>query len=295
MRTSIVLAGAALGALAAAGAAGAAAKAANDVSISMKVAEIATAGPVAAIQVKNRGTASQAGVTVRIFANEDHTGAELWSGTVDLLPGKSATIQKQVWVDGPVEALCATATPAGAPDEKPGDNIARVGLVSKGKIGVSFAGREAYAAHCASCHGAHAGGGAGPSLVGAKAKALVAKAAAGGVHDFPWLGKGDGKALQTFLKNPSTVPDPAFPTPPAGGWPTYAGPVKALLDDRCITCHGPSLAERGVRLHTWEAASNWARKSLFAVKTGSMPQDGKRLTALETQLLEDWIYGGRRP
>jgi mono/diheme cytochrome c family protein len=294
MRTHLGLAAAALAALAVAGGARAATKAANDVSLKMKIGEIATAGPVAKIKVSNRGTAPQTGVLVRVFANEDHTGAELWSGTVDLLPGKSVTLAQQVWVDGPIEALCATATLAGAPDERPGDNTSRGGLVSKGRTGVAFAGRETYLAHCASCHGTDGTGGAAASVVGAKSKAILAAVAAGGDHDLPWLGKADGKVLQTFLKEPAAVPVPAFPVAPAGGWPTYAGSVKALLDDRCTKCHGAGLAESGLRLHTYAGASNSARRAYGAARTGSMPP-GKRLAADELHLLDDWITGGKRP
>jgi len=294
MRTRTTIAGAALGALAVSGFA-ALPRAANDVSVTLKAGEIATAGPVATIRLVNRGTSPQAGVTVRVFANEDHTGTELWSGTVDLLPGKAVRLRQQVWVDGPVECLCATAELAGVPDERPGDNVARRGLVERGKVGMAFAGRQAFGAHCASCHGALAEGGAGPALVGARAPALIAKAAEGGDHDFPWLGRGDGRVLQAFLRSPSTVPQPDYPVAPLGGWPTYSGSVKSLFDENCIRCHGAGRAENGIRLHTWEGAWKWARPALFQIRIGAMPQGGRRLANDEIQLLEDWILGGRRP
>ena len=296
MRKRMIVAAAIAVSIAAAEVVLAATKPGNDVSISMKAVDIATAGPVAKIKVSNRGTNAQLGVVVRLYANEDHGGAELWSGTVDVPPRKSVRLVQQVWVDGPVEALCATATLAGAvADERPGDNTARVGLISKGKTGISFAGREAWSAHCASCHGTLADGGAGPMLVGFRSKDLRLKAATGGDHDFPWLGAADGRSFQTFLRSPATVPDPDYPVPPPGGWPTYAGNVKAILDDRCVNCHGGALAESGIRLHTYEAASNSARRALFAIRSGQMPPGGRNVPAAEVQVLADWIEGGRRP
>ena len=296
MRKRLLIAAGIVGSVVAAEVVYAVTKPGNDVAVSMKLAEISTAGPVAKIRVTNRGTVPQTGVVVRLFANEDHTGAELWTGTVDIPPGKSVRLQQQVWVDGPVEALCATAALAGATvDERPGDNIARAGLLKKGKVGTSFAGREAWSAHCAACHGSLAEGGAGPGLVGSRSKDLRAKALTGGDHDFSWLGAADGRTFQTFLRSPSTIPEPEYPVPPAGGWPTYAGSVKAILDDRCVNCHGGNLAESGIRLHTWETASRVARRALYAIRSGRMPPGGLRVPADEVQVLADWIEGGRRP
>jgi mono/diheme cytochrome c family protein len=292
----MIVAVAIAGSIAAAEIVHAATKPGNDVSISMKLGEIATAGPVAKIKVSNRGTLPQTGVAVRVYANEDHGGTELWNGTVDVPPGKSVRLVQQVWVDGPVEALCATATLAGAGvDERPGDNTARAGLVERGRVGIAFAGREAWSAHCASCHGTLADGGAGPALVGTRSKELRLKAATGGDHDFPWFGAADGRTFQTFLRSPATLPDPDYPVPPPGGWPGYAANVKPILDGRCVNCHGGGLAEHGVRLHTYEAASQWARRALFSIRSGQMPPGGRNVPADEVQVLADWIEGGRRP
>ncbi|HEU4395665.1 MAG TPA: hypothetical protein VFS92_08875, partial [Planctomycetota bacterium] len=65
----------------------------NDVAVRMTVGEIATAGPIASLRVTNRGAHAQNGVVVRLFANEDHTGPELWSGTVDVLPGRTVRLR----------------------------------------------------------------------------------------------------------------------------------------------------------------------------------------------------------
>lgn len=278
-----------------AGFASAAVKPANDVCIKMKLADTTTVGPLATLTVKNIGTSPQNGVLVKVFA-ENETGLELWSGTVDVLPGKSVKLAQRVWLDVDTTALVATATLAGAPDEDPTDNAARGCLGLKGKAALVVVGRSIHLARCASCHGTDAAGGSAPSVVGATSKAVLAKVAAGGDHDFPWLSRTDAKVLGFFYRNPAGVLlPPALPEPPAGGWPTYAGSVKALLDDRCINCHGQGLVSGGVRLNTYEGASGNAKRSLYDVKTGKMPQGTKRFTADEVGLLEDWINGGRRP
>lgn len=273
----------------------AAAKPANDVSIKMKLSDTTTVGPLATLSVKNLGTNSQNGVTVTIHA-ESEKGLELWSGTVDVLPGKTVKLAQRVWLDVDTTTLIAVATLNGVSDEDPTDNCARGYLGLKGKAGLVVVGRAVHLAHCASCHGADAGGGSGPTLVGATSKAVLARIALGGSHDFPWLSKTDAKNLGFFYKNPAgVILPPSLPAPPLGGWPTYSGSVKPLLDDRCINCHGPALVNAGVRLDTYSGASGNAKKSLLDVKIGKMPQGGKRFDATEIALIENWITGGRRP
>jgi len=270
-------------------------KPADDVCIKMKLTDTTTVGPLAALTVKNLGTNAQNGVVVKVFA-ENETGLELWSGTVDVLPGKSVRLAQRVWLDADTTTLVATATLAGAPDQDPSDNQARAGLGLKGKAALVVVGRSIHLARCASCHGDDAAGGSGPSLVGATSKAILLKAATGGAHEFPWMSKADAKVLGFFLKNPGgAVLPPSLPTPPVGGWPTYSGAVKPLLDARCIACHGPSLVSAGVRLDTVNGATANAKRALFDVKIGKMPQGGKRFDAAEIGLLQDWITGGRRP
>jgi mono/diheme cytochrome c family protein len=267
----------------------------DDVSIRMKLSDTATVGPRATLTVKNVGTNTQNGVTVRVFA-ESELGLELWSGTVDVLPGKSAVVTQRVWLDEDTTTLVATATLAGVPDQDPSDNAARGGLGLKGRSAKVIVGRAVHLAHCASCHGTEAAGGSGPAIVGATWKTVLARAAAGGDHDFPWMSKTDAKNLGLFLKDPAgVVMPPPLPTPPVGGWPTYAGSVKALLDDRCVNCHGPSQVSAGIRLDNYNGASNNARRALASVKLGKMPKGTKRFTAAEIGLIADWISGGSRP
>jgi mono/diheme cytochrome c family protein len=273
----------------------AAVKIPDDVAVKLKVSEGSGNAPLAKITVKNQWTSPQNGVTVTVTA-EDEAGPVLWSGTVDLAPGKSAVLSQRIWLDEAATVLVARSQPSGGPDMHPADDVARAGLGRPGKPALLLVGRSIHLAHCASCHGQGAAGGSAPSLLGMSSKAIAAKAAAGGTHAFPWLSPADAKDLSLFFKDPSAVVmPPALPAPPPGGWPAYEAGVKALLDSRCISCHGPSLASGGIRLDTLAGARKTASRALVAVKLGRMPQGGKPLAAAEIGLFKDWIDGGMRP
>jgi mono/diheme cytochrome c family protein len=234
-------------------------------------------------------------VVVKVFA-ENETGLELWSGTVDLPPGKSVRLAQRVWLDADTTTLVATATLEGVADEDPTDNQSRGGLGLRGRAALVLVGRSLHLARCAACHGDDAAGGSGPSIVGATGKEILLKAAAGGDHDVPWLSRRDARDLGLFLRDPGgAILPPPLPTPPPGGWPTYTGSVKTLLDARCISCHGAFQANGGVRLDSYKSASANARRALYDARIGKMPQGGKRFTPTEVALLQDWIDGGRRP
>jgi len=280
------------GLLAAAALAGGA-RPADDVSVRISLADAATAGPLARLTVRNRGTNPQAGIAVAVFA-ESETGVPLWSGTVDLPPGGSALLRQRVFLDQDATVLVATATLQGAADARPENDADRAPLGRRTRH--ALVGRSIHLARCASCHGDDAAGGSAPPTVGARSKAILLEAAAGGDHDFPWLSGGDARNLGAFLRDPAAVVlPPPLPTPPPGGWPTYAGAVKPLLDDRCVSCHRAARASGGVRLDDLAHASANARRSLFQVKSGRMPQGGKRFDPSEIAILQGWIDGGRRP
>jgi mono/diheme cytochrome c family protein len=273
----------------------AAVKPANDVGVKMKVKDATTAGPLAEITLKNQGTVDQNGVTVTVYAENENGGLVLWTGAVDLPAKKSTKVAQRIWLDQDTTVLVARAELAATPDEHPVDDAARGALGLKGKPALALVGRSIHLAACASCHGQDAGGGAAPAIVGATSKAVLGKVAAGGDHDFPWLSKADAKNLSIFLKNPAgtVLPPPLPPTPP-GGWPGFAAKVLPIYQDRCTNCHGGGRAEAGIRLHTYAGASKTARRSLFAVKAGTMPQGGKKLDPPEIQTIQDWITGGLR-
>ncbi len=292
----IALAAAAAALLLAGAPAPAAAKLPNDVSIKMKVSAGNTVSPLAKLTVKNLGTNAQNGVQVAVFA-ENEAGLRLWSGTVDLPPGKSAVLLAHCFLDQDTTALVAVASPAGVQDGDPTDNIARAGLGLTGKAALAIVGRSIHLAHCASCHGQGAAGlGGAPSIVGAAPAIILAKAAAGGNHAFSWLSKTDAKNTALFLKNPAGVvmPPPLPPAPP-GGWPTYQGSVKALLDAKCASCHGPALASSGVLLDTYAGAAANSARALIAMQLGLMPKGSGKLPDADIQAMRDWITGGMRP
>jgi mono/diheme cytochrome c family protein len=274
----------------------AATKLPNDVSIKMKVTAGNTVSPLAKLTVKNLGTSTQNGVQVKVFA-ENEAGLQLWSGAVDLPPGKSAVLLAHCFLDQDTTTLVAVASPAGAQDGDPTDNIARAGLGLAGKAALAIVGRSIHLAHCASCHGqGGAGLGGAPSIVGAASTTILAKAAAGGNHAVPWLSKTDAKNLSTFLKDPAgVVMPPSLPPAPQGGWPTYQGSVKTLLDAKCVGCHGPLLATAGVFLDTYSGAVGNATRALLAMQLGLMPKSGGKLPAADIQVVQDWITGGMRP
>jgi mono/diheme cytochrome c family protein len=283
--------------IAAAGADASAAKNAVDLQVKMKLSSVGTVAPVAKIKIKNKGTADQSGVVLRILG-EDADGPELWSGIVNLPPGKSANVTARVFLEEDGTCLVAVADPATGVDATPFDNISRGSLGASGSPGLALVARAAFLAHCASCHGSTAGGiGDAPSLVGTSSKDLLARVAEGGTHDFPWLGKTDARSFSLFLKAPTAVVlPPALPEPPAGGWPTWeTGGVKDLLVDRCGNCHGGKKGDAGIWLDSYNAASKASSRALGAVKNGSMPQGGKRFNAEEVALLQNWIKGGLRP
>jgi mono/diheme cytochrome c family protein len=269
-------------------------KPAVDLAVKLKVSGGTTWGPVARISVKNQGTASQSGALLRVYAEHEGT-TPLWSGTVDLAPGRSVVVSEPIWLESEASVLVADVVPAGSPDEHPADDAARAGLGKPGRPALVLVGRSVHLADCASCHGADAAGGTAPTLVGATSKEILARAAAGGDHAFPRLSKADAKNLSLFYKDPAAAVLPTLPEPPVGGWPTYEGSVKALLDDRCVNCHGPAIANRHIRLDTYAGAYRSASRSLVSVKLGRMPRSSKNFTAEETALLSNWILGGKRP
>ncbi len=281
------------------GAAGSAraAKSEHDLQVKMKLSATDTVAPIAKIKVKNKGTATQAGVLVRVLA-ENGEGAELFSETITLAGGQSASLTGRIYLDVDTTCLVAVVEPTAGADQVPTDNLSRGPVGLKGAAGSALVGRATFLASCASCHGTAAGGvGDAPSVVGATSKTLLTTMAAGGNHSFPWFSKTDAKTVGAFLKNPAgVVMPPSLPTPPEGGWPTYAdGGVKALLDARCVECHGGGRVEAAVWLSTYDSASKMANRSLAAVKKGSMPQGGKHFDSGEIGLLQNWITGGLRP
>jgi mono/diheme cytochrome c family protein len=272
----------------------AAAREAVDLALAAKFSDTLTMGPGVRLTVRNRGTEAQPGTLLEIYADEV-AGAPLWSQAVDLDAGGKVVVEARVYPDASAGTLLAVATPSSGPDGNPGDNAARGALWIKGRKGIPVAGRAVFLRQCASCHGDDASGTAGgPGLVGASPKAILA-ASAVAPHEAPWPNAADAKALSKFLKAPGAVVAPLPPAEPAGGWPGYAADVNPLLMGHCKACHAGGNASAGIRVDTYDRVERSARAILGSVKSGSMPQAGRRLTAEEVALLADWITGGKRP
>ncbi len=277
--------------------AGAAPQAARDCALKMKVSNGESLGPVLKISVKNRGTADVSGAVVSVRAN-DESGAVLWSQTTDLPVHAGGKFEAHVFPPEDCLVLVATVTLAGGPDERPGDNSARAAVLVKPAAGHAFVGRALYQWNCASCHGVDATGGSGPSLVGAKSKTILLRAADGGDDDHfaPWMSRTDAADLARYLRAPGAVPEPPTPPPaPAGGWPGFEADVRPVFDDYCGACHFGRGYRGGVLLDNYRGASRSAARSIYAIKSGSMPQGGRRVKSEDLQTLQDWIAGGRRP
>lgn len=65
---------------------------------------------------------------------------------------------------------------------------------------------------------------------------------------------------------------------------TYLCDIKPLIDQDCVSCHGASLAQGGVRLHTLADARTHAAKAVSEVLEGAMPKGSAGLPAAERAL-----------
>lgn len=77
--------------------------------------------------------------------------------------------------------------------------------------------------------------------------------------------------------------------------------VEPILENRCVRCHGPDNAMRGIRhdtrLRAWMAVVPHRpdESPLFSVaKSGLMPPGGPRLAPAEIEMLRRWIAEGAR-
>ena len=102
------------------------------------------------------------------------------------------------------------------------------------------------------------------------------------------------------------------PASPAGGAPTYAADVAPILNQKCVSCHGKFLPQKGLRLHNREAIFKGGDNGMVVVPgspQGSplytalklptvdprhMPPvaGGQTLSAAEIATIRDWIAGG---
>ena len=79
---------------------------------------------------------------------------------------------------------------------------------------------------------------------------------------------------------------------------TYSGTVKAIIDSRCIVCHGDPLANGApmpllTLANVQEAVQN--RALISRVENGSMPPTGADLTAAQVLAIKGWQAGSFKP
>jgi hypothetical protein len=75
---------------------------------------------------------------------------------------------------------------------------------------------------------------------------------------------------------------------------TYSNRIKAILDARCIECHGPDLAQSNVRLDSYSRvdgndAYNNAEAALASILNNTMPDGGPPMPLVEKESIDDWI------
>jgi mono/diheme cytochrome c family protein len=83
--------------------------------------------------------------------------------------------------------------------------------------------------------------------------------------------------------------------PPVDTSVTYAGTIKAIIDDNCISCHkSPPVNSAPMSLLTKEnvqdAVTN--RGLISNVESGAMPPTGTDLTAAQVKSIKGWQAGG---
>ena len=99
---------------------------------------------------------------------------------------------------------------------------------------------------------------------------------------------------------------------PSNGAPTYAADVAPILNQKCVSCHGRFLPQKGLRLHTREAIFKGGDNGMVVVAGSPQgsplytalklpPMDprhmppvagGQTLSAVEIATIREWIAGG---
>ncbi len=106
------------------------------------------------------------------------------------------------------------------------------------------------------------------------------------------------------------TPTPAAPAAKVVWSGSYDTNIQPIFDQHCVSCHGPSRAENGLRLDSYEAVMKGtqygpivipgspATSALMSVVIGTaapsirMPHGGARLSEQEVQNITLWIEAG---
>ena len=123
------------------------------------------------------------------------------------------------------------------------------------------------------------------------------------------LGLAVGMASQLFCAREQPRAQPDVPVRSAAA-ASYTHDIQPIFNEYCITCHGPRVAENGLRLDSYSATMKGTRfgavvtpgKPSFstlvfvldgkASKEIAMPHDGGRLSPNRVENIKQWVDAG---
>jgi len=73
---------------------------------------------------------------------------------------------------------------------------------------------------------------------------------------------------------------------------SFAGQIQPMLNAHCVSCHGPSLAQRGVRMDSYAAVMKQLSGAVSLVTSGSMPPGG--MASSLQNLFKAWADQGAK-
>lgn len=105
--------------------------------------------------------------------------------------------------------------------------------------------------------------------------------------------------INAGAKAPTATPTPV-PTPtPVALAATYKSIGANILVPKCVACHGPNLAEMGIRFDSYAETLKSVdpgmpnSSALYqSTRAGRMPKGGTPLGMLELRAISDWIKAG---
>ena len=80
-------------------------------------------------------------------------------------------------------------------------------------------------------------------------------------------------------------------TSPAGTGVSFKTQIQPMLNTNCVSCHGPTQQNFGVRVDTYEYVSNSIDSVAEMLVGGGMPPSGP-LSDTNRQLFQDWVDQG---
>ncbi len=263
---------------------------ANDLRVRLKVKGKRKDLMRVKVRVRNRGTDYGGPATVSLVTDEGET---LWSTSLALQPGESHKSNLEIARPATATQLTCRAEYEGVVvDDRPEDNESHLGIGAPPTRSPAAAGAAIWLPKCSGCHGTDGRGGRVDENVSRESWREILEAVQEGEDGMPrfrTLGKGAAKQIAAYLADPdAATPDPG----PIGGAPTYRSGIRAILNARCVSCHGPALVSGGVRLNGYKKVRASAQAALNAIANGSMPPSGN-VPAAERQALADWISNGR--